>query len=222
MYELKIKSVDQGAAADAGSLSVDPQVLGGKVRSRLVHKACVMYAANRRVGTHKTKTRSEIAGSNRKPWKQKGTGRARAGTRRSPIWRGGGTIFGPQPRDYSYALPKKALRRATQSALLSKLRDEETTIVQAFPATGKTKDVVGFLKALGIQDRAMLVTADRDDLLVRAARNLQNVAVRPVAELNAYDLLFHKRLVITAAALEKALADLGDVVKAGASEEARS
>jgi large subunit ribosomal protein L4 len=211
MYQLEVKSVAGGAVSGAGTVTVDPASLGGAVRSRLVHQACVMYAANRRVGTHKTRTRAELSGSNKKPWRQKGTGRARAGTRRSPLWRGGGTIFGPVPRDYSYALSKKARRRAAQSAFHSKLRDGETIVVDGIASSGKTRDLAKLLKTLGCEKRwsdergrarltpvgALVVTADHDEALARAARNLPNAKVMPVAELNAFDLLSFSRLVIT-------------------------
>jgi len=206
MYQLTIKRVDNGSAQDAGQLEVDPESLGGKVRPRLIHKACVMAQANRRVGTHKTKTRAEVHATNKKPWRQKGTGRARAGTRRSPLWRGGGTIFGPQPRDYSYQMPKKARRRATQSALLSKVKDGEATLVDALPKAKKTREVVAFLKALGIEDRVLVVCEAHDADLVLATRNLRNVTLRPVTELSAFELIYHKQLVITKAAFEAAVA----------------
>src|SRR5918992_958364 len=119
MYTLKVMNLAGAKAAESGNVSVDPAQLGGKVRTRLLHEACVMYEANKRVGTAKTKTRAELAYANKKPWRQKGTGRARAGTRRSPIWRGGGTIFGPIPKDWGYSMPTKMRRRATQTALLS-------------------------------------------------------------------------------------------------------
>lgn len=205
MYELTIKSVEGGSATDAGSVQVDPEALGGKVRSRLLHQACVMYAANKRLGTAKTKTRGEIHKANRKPWRQKGTGRARAGTRRSPLWRGGGTTFGPRPRDYSYSIGKKARRRAAQSALHSKLRDGETIVVKAMPDTGRTRDVAATLKALEVTGKVLLVTAEEQPMLARATRNMRDVGLMPVRQLNAYDLLYHKRLVITEEALAKAL-----------------
>ncbi|MFC1705494.1 50S ribosomal protein L4 [Planctomycetota bacterium] len=215
MYQLKIRSVDAGTLTEVGVCEVDPEVLGGKVRTRLVHEACIMYAANKRLGTHKTKVRSEVNASNRKPWRQKGTGRARAGSRRSPIWRGGGTIFGPRPRDYSYSIPKKARWRATQSALHSKLRDAETTVVNAIPATGKTRDVAAFLKALGVKGRMLVVTASHDDMVARGARNIPYVDVVAVSDLNSYDLIRQKWLIITKEALDKAVATWGASSRVG-------
>lgn len=212
-YDLKIQSLAGDKAADAGTATVDPAALGGKVRSRLVHEACVMYEANKRVGTHKTRTRAELAFANRKPWRQKGTGRARAGTRRSPLWRGGGTIHGPVPRDYSYSMPAKARRRATQSALLSKFRDGEVVLVQGFDLKeGKTKEVAGALRKLGLAAgrRVLIGLPAYDEKFVRASRNIENVTVLPVQDFNAYELLRNKMLVLTKPALDRALELFGE------------
>jgi large subunit ribosomal protein L4 len=212
MYKLAIKSLSGDKAADAGTANVDPEALGGKVRTRLVHEACVMYEANKRTGTAKTKTRAELAYANRKPWRQKGTGRARAGTRRSPIWRGGGTIFGPVPKDYSYAMPVKSRRRATQSALLSKFRDGEVTLVANVELkAAKTKEVASALKKLGLDGQRVLIGVPAyDERLVRATRNLENVTVLPVSDFNAYELLRNKYLVLTKPALDVALDAFGE------------
>jgi large subunit ribosomal protein L4 len=213
MYQLKIMSVAGEKAAEAGKAAVDPAKLGGKVRTRLVHEACVMYEANKRVGTAKTKTRAELAYANKKPWRQKGTGRARAGTRRSPLWRGGGTIFGPVPRDHSYAIPTKARRRATQSALLSKFRDGEVVLVSGIELKeGKTKEVFSALKKLGLANgrRVLLGLPAHDEKLHRAARNIENLSVLPVHDFNAYALLRNKMLLLTKPALDKALELFGE------------
>lgn len=212
-FDLNVKSLAGDTVNDAGTVKVDAAALGGKVRTRLVHEACVMYEANKRVGTHKTRTRAELAFANKKPWKQKGTGRARAGTRRSPIWRGGGTIFGPVPRDYSYSMPVKARRRATQSALLSKFRDGEVVLVSGIELKeGKTKEIVGALKKLGLtgERRVLIGLPAYDERFHRAARNIEDVAVLPVQDFNAYDLLRNKMLVLTKPALEKALEIFGE------------
>ncbi len=204
-YEIAIKDK---AGADLGKATLEPEALGGKVRTRLLQEACVMYEANRRVGTHCTKTRADlISFSNRKPWRQKGTGRARAGTRRSPLWRKGGTIFGPKPRDYSYSMPQKSRRRAVQSALLSKFRDGEALIVDDLAiAEPKTKQVRALLSALGLVDGTVLVvTAKYDELFWRAARNIAKLAVLPVAELNAYEVLRAHRVLLSREAYEAAL-----------------
>jgi len=212
MYDLAVMNVAGDKATQAGKASVDPAALGTTVRTRLVHEACIMYEANKRVGTAKTKTRAELAFANKKPWRQKGTGRARAGSRRSPIWKGGGTVFGPLPRDYSYAMPAKARRRATQSALLSKFRDAEVTIAAGIDVkTGKTKEIAMALKKLGLAEgRTLLVIPAHDERLHRAARNIEGLTVLPVADLNAYELLRNKKLLITKPALDKALELFGE------------
>ncbi|MGH7294835.1 MAG: 50S ribosomal protein L4, partial [Polyangiaceae bacterium] len=200
-------------AQSAGTATVDAAQLGGKVRSRLVHEACIMYEANKRVGTHKTRTRAELAFANKKPWKQNGTGRARAGTRRSPIWKGGGTVHGPTPRDYSYSMPKQSRRRATQSALLSKFRDGEVLLVSALELKdGKTKEVAAALKKLGLQGekRVLVGIPAYDERLLRAARNIAHVEVMPVTDFNAYELLRNKVLVLTKPALDRALELFGE------------
>ena len=220
-YDLKIQSLAGEKAKDAGTATVDPAALGGKVRSRLVHEACIMYEANKRVGTHKTRTRAELAFANKKPWRQKGTGRARAGTRRSPLWRGGGTIFGPVPRDYSYSMPAKARRRATQSALLSKFRDGEVVVVQGIELKeGKTKEVAGALKKLGLggERRVLIGLPAYDEKFARATRNIENVACLPVQDFNAYELLRNKMLLLTKPALDKALELYGEAALAGKKE----
>jgi large subunit ribosomal protein L4 len=215
-YEIPTKSVTAKGAKEGNPTAVDAARLGGTVRSRLLHQACVMYAANKRRGTHSTRGRSELKYSNRKPWRQKGTGRARAGTRRSPIWRGGGTIFGPKPRDYSWAMPKKARRRATQSALLSKLRDGETTIVDKLEASdGKTREIAALLKSLDLhKGRVLIVVSEASEQLTRATRNLRNATLMTVADLNAYELIRNKDLLITKDGLDKALEVWGDAVNA--------
>lgn len=217
-YELNVLAVADGEAKQSSTVRVEAEWLGGKVRSRLVHEACVMYEANRRTGTHKTKTRSEVNYTNKKPWRQKGTGRARAGTRRSPLWRGGGTIFGPQPRDYSYAMPRKARRRATQSALLSKLRDQETVVVDKLEApSGRTKELISQLGCLGVMDGAvLLIVPEHDAMLVRAARNVPKVSLMTAADLNAYALIRNKKIVITERALSVALELFGASEKSAA------
>ncbi|GIW71430.1 MAG: 50S ribosomal protein L4 [Planctomycetota bacterium] len=206
-YTIPVRRLGAEGAEQAGTIEVAAADLGGKVRPRLLHEACLMYEANRRVGTHKTRTRAELAYANRKPWRQKGTGRARAGTRRSPLWRGGGTIFGPRPRDYSWSMPKKARRRATQSALLSKLRDGEAIVLEQLPVKdGKTREVAAALRQLGLQGkRVTLLVAEYDPVLVRASRNLPDLQLVPAAELNAYVLLRNKWLLATREGLERAL-----------------
>ena len=187
-----------------GQAKVDEEVLGGHVRPKVMHQAVVRHLGNRRVGSHCTKTRGEIAGSTKKPWRQKGTGRARAGTKKSPIWVGGGVIFGPKPRDYRTAMPKKARRAARRSAVLAKLQDGEVVVVEALDlATVKTKEVASVLKNLGLSGMTtLIVTAMSDKTLYLSARNIPGVTVTTAADMNTYDVLRHKRVLMTRAALD--------------------
>lgn len=175
----------------------DVSALGKRPHRRVMREAVLMYEANRRSGTHSTKTRAEVNYTNKKPWAQKHTGRARAGTRRSPLWRGGGTIFGPKPRDYSWAMPRQALRAAVRSAILAKFQDDEVRALDGFALDApSTKRVAAALGALEVGGSALLVTPERDDVLFRSARNIEGVTVRTAAEVNAYDLLAHAHLVL--------------------------
>lgn len=188
-------------------VTVDPALFGGRVHRKLLRDVVVMYLANRRQGTVATKKRSEVEGSTRKPWKQKHTGRARAGTTRSPIWRHGGVIFGPQPRDFGYSMPKQMKKAALNSALLSKFQDKETKIVVGFaPAAPKTKEFAKVIEALGIEGSVLVgwQAADRNAYL--SARNLPRTTFLPVGDFNAYDVLKHKTLLLTKDAFEALVA----------------
>lgn len=173
-------------------------------RDALVHEAVVNYLANQRQGTHATKTKGLVSGSGRKPWKQKHTGRARVGTIRSPLWKGGGTIFGPQPRDYSYEMPKAARRLALYSAISAKLRDGEFTVVDGLKLDKpKTKDMMGILKNMGVQGaKTLIVLAEPDEALLLSARNIPNVSVVQAKDLNIYDVVVHGRILATKDAVE--------------------
>jgi large subunit ribosomal protein L4 len=161
-----------------------------------------MQRANKRAGTHSTKTRGEAGAAAEKPWRQKGTGRARAGSSRSPIWTGGAIIFGPQPRDYSYRLPSSARRSALRSALAMRLRENALTVVDKIEiADGKTKSVLQVLGALGLEKTLIIVEA-ANPLLERAARNLPGVKVLRVEGANDYDILRHTHLVVTREAVD--------------------
>ena len=195
MVQVPVYRFDTG---QVGSADVDESAFGESVRWRLLRDAIVMYQANRRVGTHSTKTRSEVKGTNAKPWRQKGTGRARAGSRRSPIWRGGGIVFGPKPRDYSYKLPKKALRQALCSAMLGKLLDGEVAMVAgAEMEAPKTREFAKVMKGLEVSGSALVVLSDDQDVVYRSARNLARTRVRQADDLNAYDLVTHQRVIFT-------------------------
>ena len=186
-----------------GTVEVDEADFGGEIRHRVLRDAIVMYEKAQRVGTASTRTRSEVKGSGPTPWRQKGTGRARAGSRRSPIWRGGGVAFGPKPRQFTNTMPRKALRAASKSAYLAKFHGA-TTVLDALRAEEpKTRDLAATLKALGIQRSCLIAIEAYDVNLWKSARNLPGVSMKPVAEINAFDLLRHHRLVITRAALDK-------------------
>ncbi|MFA4986482.1 MAG: 50S ribosomal protein L4 [Candidatus Brocadiia bacterium] len=187
----------------AGTVPFDTAALGDKILPRLMHQAIVMYEANKRVGTAKVKTRSEVLFTKRKPWKQKHTGRARAGRFSSPLWVGGGRVFGPKPHDFSRGMPKKARRLALRSALLSKFQDSEVFALTAFDISEpRTKLVAGFLRNSGIPGPSILfVTKDVDPNVVKSVRNISKVSIMPVADLNCYDVLRHKTIIFTADAL---------------------
>ena len=190
-----------------GSVEVDEAVFGRVVRRRLLWEAVRMYEAAARSGTHHTRRRAEVAGGGAKPWRQKGTGRARAGTRSSPLWRGGGVVFGPKPRDYSYAMPKKARVNALRSAYLSKWRDSEAAILDEWKLEQpRTREVAALLKNLQISETCLIVTKDQDEATYLSARNLPGVQVKPEREVNAYDVLRHQRLLLLRDAYEQLVA----------------
>jgi large subunit ribosomal protein L4 len=188
-------------------LEVDGSKIDQRLRPRLLKEAVVMYQANRRVGTHETKTRGQVAGSTKKPWRQKGTGRARAGTRKSPLWRGGGIIFGPHPRDYSWSMPKGKRRLALRSALYSKFRDGEVVVVDGLKVEKpSTRYLAKLLKAVGASGRCLIGLEGLDRNLTLSARNLPGVCLSPVADFNALEVLTAKTVVLTRKALEAILA----------------
>lgn len=201
--------VYNSAGVLTGKISIDPAEFGGKVNKQLLHEAVLMYLANQRAGTHSTLRRGEVAGSTRKLFRQKGTGNARVGNRRTNKRRGGGTAKGPKPRDYEYHLPRKALRSATRMALLSRFADNETVILEDLNLTEpKTKQVAGILKALQLKGTTCLIgTANLDaksqEIAYKSARNIPGVQLLPTRELNAYMVLRPKRLVLTKAALDE-------------------
>lgn len=187
-----------------GKYEFDGAELADRISKQLLHEVVIMYEANKRAGTFKTKTRAEVAGSKKKLFKQKGTGNARAGTKRSPTRVGGGHCFAKVPRDFGYRLPKKAVRIATRMALLSKFQDGEAIVVDTVSlGSPKTKVVASMLKALGVKGESCLLTIkEHDAQLWRSARNIDRLQVSPSKELNAYDLLHQKRLIVTKDALD--------------------
>jgi large subunit ribosomal protein L4 len=188
-----------------GELELSEAVFGATVNEHLLYEAVRHHMAERRSGTAKTKVRREVAGSGKKLWKQKGTGRARVGSIRSPLWRHGGTTHGPVPRDYGYRLPKKMLLGALRSALSAKLRDGEIKVVQAFNlADAKTKSVASALKTLQTERSVLLVaTGDGNRGLELGSRNIPNVKLVATKDVTTYDLLAYKNVVMSEAAARK-------------------
>jgi large subunit ribosomal protein L4 len=183
-------------------IDLDDKIFGAKVDKNLFHEVVKMQLANRRGGNACTKTRSEVSGGGRKPWRQKGTGRARAGSTRSPLWVGGGVVFGPKPRDYSYSLPKKVRRAALKSALSLKVKEGKLLIVDNLNLEEiKTKAFVSLLKGLAVEG-ALIVDSDNVNL-ERSARNLHMVKVLRPEGLNVYDILKYEYLLLTKQSAEK-------------------
>jgi large subunit ribosomal protein L4 len=200
-------------------ITVDEALFGGVVNKKLLQELSVMYQANQRQGTASTKDRGEVEGSTKKPWKQKHTGRARAGTIRSPIWRHGGVVFGPKPRSFYHNIPQQLRHKALDSALLSKFIDKETIIINVLSlSTGsregqaekpKTKDMVATLKNIGInaketkaKNKCLLGIKKADRALTLSCRNIPGVKLVPVTDLNAYDVLRYQRLLLTKDAMD--------------------
>jgi large subunit ribosomal protein L4 len=187
---------------EVGELELDPKVFDGKVNRTAVYQAVVCFQANQRQGTASTKTRGTTRGGGKKPWRQKGTGRARAGSIRSPLWRGGGVVFGPHPRDYSFSIPKKIKKLALSSCLNSKLNDKDLTLLDELKIEGyKTKDFAKILSNLKIDDKVLIVLDSLSENIKRAARNLPDVKIQTHQSLTSYDILKYKKLIITKSAL---------------------
>jgi large subunit ribosomal protein L4 len=185
------------AKEPAGEITLPAGVFDGPVRRHLLYEVVNMQRASRRAGTASTKTRAAVRGGGKKPWRQKGTGRARAGSTRSPIWVGGATVFGPQPRDYSYRLPASARRSALRSALAMKVREGKLVVLDTIAiADGKTRSMAQMLDALGLTN-VLIIIATADLLLERAARNLPTVKVLRAAGANVEDILRYQHLVLT-------------------------
>jgi len=199
----KVALFDQ-KGSKVSDIELNDSIFGIEPNNHVLFEAIVMQRASLRQGTHKTKIRSEVAGGGRKPWRQKGTGRARQGSIRSPQWRGGGTVFGPTPRSYSYKLPKKVRRLAIKSALSSKVLDENIVVLESLAFdTPKTKDFKGVLQALSIDSKALIVTADLDENVALSARNIPGVTIVTADGINVLDVVNHDKLILTKAAVEK-------------------
>jgi large subunit ribosomal protein L4 len=190
--------------AKVGSVSVSDDVFGGRVNRELIWESVVHANAADRRGTHKTKNRANVSGSGKKPWRQKGTGRARVGEIRNPLWRKGGTVFGPQPRSYDFALPKKVAVGALRAALSEKLKDGQVVVVDALTASEvKTKAAAAMLKALGATGKAVLIDVTPDEKLTRSLANVPGVVVRAANRVTAREVSNADRVVATKSALEK-------------------
>ncbi len=188
-------------------ITLSDDVFGREVSEGTIYYAIRNELANKRVGTACTKTRSEVNYSNAKPWSQKGTGHARSGDKKSPVWVGGGTVFGPKPRDYSYTMPKKMKRAAMKSILSLKAQNDSIVVVEDFSIeSGKTKDLVSILKSLSVDGRAVVVLKDDDAMVRRAGRNIPGLSILSYNRLNAHDLFYGKKIVV----LETAIGNLND------------
>ena len=187
-----------------GELELADEVFGAEVNESLLYEAVRQFRASERAGTHKTKVRAEVAGSGKKLWKQKGTGRARMGSVRSPLWRHGGTVHGPVPRDYSYKLPRKMAVGALRSALSAKVRDGELKVVQAFTLSDhKTKNAMNALANVATGRTVLLVDNTGDRNLMLGVRNLKGVTLMPTKEVNPYHVLGHQNVLLSEAAARK-------------------
>ena len=193
-----------------GSLDLRDDVFGGRVKTDLIHESVVRANAADRRGTHATKNRAAVSGSGKKPWRQKGTGRARVGEIRNPLWRKGGTVFGPQPRSYEYQLPKKVEKGALRAAMTLKLRDGAVVVVDALTVSEiKTKAAAEMLRRLGVDGKALLVDVHPEDKLSLSVRNIEGIRLLPSNRVSARDVMNTRRLVVTRAALEKLQDALG-------------
>ncbi|MGE0591493.1 MAG: 50S ribosomal protein L4 [Vicinamibacterales bacterium] len=193
-----------------GSLDLRDEVFGGRVKVDLIHESVVRANAADRRGTHATKNRALVSGSGKKPWRQKGTGRARVGEIRNPLWRKGGTVFGPQPRSYDFHLPRKVEKGALRSAIAQRLKDGAVIVVDALSVADiKTKVASEMLRRLGIDGKALLVDVKPEDRLALSVRNIEGVRLVPSNRLSARDVMGPRRIVMTRAALEKLQDALG-------------
>ena len=187
-----------------GDIELAEEIFNVEMNAGLVHQAVVMQLASRRLGTHATKTRGMVRGGGRKPWRQKGTGRARAGSRRSPLWRGGGTIFGPHPRSYAFTMPRKQRRLALKCVLTDKVKSDSLIVLDSLNFdTPKTKNFVEFQKIFGVDKcKALFITKELVESVVRSSNNLQNAKTIAALQLNVYDILNSEKVFLTKDAIE--------------------
>jgi large subunit ribosomal protein L4 len=197
-------SVLNTAGKEVGELELADSVFGIEPHVHVLHSAVVMQQASERSGTHKVKGRSEVRGGGRKPWKQKGTGRARQGSIRSPQWKGGGIVFGPTPRSYAYKLPKKVRRLAIKSALSSKVIDQDLIVLDELVLNApKTKEFVAILKNLNVGRKALVVAGEYNDNIALSLRNIPGIKLVAADGINVLDVLVHDKLIITKDAVSK-------------------
>jgi large subunit ribosomal protein L4 len=193
-----------------GAIDVSDEVFGGRINGALIWESVVHANAAERRGTHKTKNRANVSGSGKKPWRQKGTGRARVGEIRNPLWRKGGTVFGPQPRSYDFRIPKKVEMGALRAALAEKVRDGRLVVVETLAASEiKTKAAAAMLKTLGVDGKAVLIDVAPDEKLSRSVQNMPGIAVRASGRVSARDIVGADRVVATRGAIEKLQEALG-------------
>lgn len=190
--------------SEVGEIELNDAIFGIKPNKSILFEAIVMQRASLRQGNHKVKGRAEVRGGGKKPWRQKGTGRARHGSSRSPIWRGGGVVFGPVPRSHSFSMPKKQRRLALKSALSTKVEDDSVLVLESLVfETPKTRDFKDVLKGLSVDRKALIVTAELDENVALSARNIPGITVVTATGINVLDLVAHDKIIMTKAAVEK-------------------
>lgn len=195
MPVVKVKNLKD---EEVGELELSDSVFGAPLNKALIYSAVKCYLANQRAGTSATKTRGDASGSGKKLWKQKGTGRARIASLRSPLWKGGGNVHGPQPRDWSYSIPKKMRRGAMRSVLSERLREGGVVVVDNFDLSShKTREFAGTLETLGLNKRTLIVDGSRNDKLELSSRNLRDVTLVSPGSVNIYDILTHEQVALS-------------------------
>jgi large subunit ribosomal protein L4 len=202
MPEIEVKDRNNNTIE---KITLNDDIFAVSAKQEVLHEAVVNFLANQRQGTNATKTRGLVRGGGKKPWRQKHMGRARAGSIRSPLWRGGGTVFGPLSRDYSYALPKKVKRLALLSAIREKISSGDIVVINDFSLEKpKTKDMIGILKNFGLEKRSVLIVIpEKDDAIALSARNIPGINVTRAMDLNTYDVLVHNILLMTKGAIKR-------------------
>lgn len=195
VYDLKGKA--------AGKFSLDQDYFNGKTNKDLLYQASLMYLSNQRRGSASTKTRAQVRGGGRKPWRQKGTGRARVGSIRNPVWKGGGVAFGPHPREFAYSLPKKIKSLALRQSLNGKIKSNQFVIIDKLSLNSpKTKELMAVLTALKAKEKSLVVVEKHNPGVLKAARNIPKVTVKAFNNINAFDVLKHKKVIFSKQAIE--------------------